>query len=67
MRPARKITVEVPRDLLERVPTRVAWEQRKRSAPGYSLSLRGALTIVCAVFADKVRLSSRLAQLKADR
>lgn len=67
MRPARKVTVEVPRDLLEKA--------QRASGAGVTQTIRTGLELVAASrtydrlrrFRGKVRFSRSLAQLKADR
>lgn len=67
MRPARKITVEVPRDLLKKA--------QRASGAGVTQTIRAGLQLVAASqtydrlrrFRGKVRFSRSLAQLKADR
>ena len=67
MEPARKITIEVPQDLLERA--------QKASGTGITQTVRAGLQLVAASHAyarlremrGTVRFSRSLAELKADR
>jgi hypothetical protein len=67
MKTARKITVEVPRELLEKA--------QKASGTGVTKTVRDGLQLVAASWAyarlrqlrGKVRFTRRLADLKADR
>jgi hypothetical protein len=67
MKTARKITVEVPRDLLEKA--------QRASATGITQTVRTGLQLVAASrtyarlrqFRGKVRFTRTLAELKADR
>ena len=67
MEPARKITIEVPQDLLERA--------QKASGTGITQTVRTGLQLVAASHAyarlremrGTVRFSRSLAELKADR
>ena len=67
MEPARKITVEVPRELLERA--------QQASGAGITQTIRTGLRLVAASrtyarlrkFKGKVRFTRTLAELKADR
>jgi hypothetical protein len=67
MEPARKITIEVPQDLLERA--------QKASGTGITQTVRTGLQLVAASHAyarlrqmrGTVRFSRTLAELKADR